>query len=186
MAKFGVSLPTIGMEDPQAVRLVARQAEAEGLDSVWAADHIVLPTGGSSPYPYSDTGEFLIRSALPFLDQFTTLAYVAGCTERVSLGTAVTLLPLRHPLQVAKTIASLDVLSGGRVLFGVGAGWLEEEFRALDVSFEDRGALLDEGLEVLRAVWTQARALLRGSLLPGGGGRILPSTGPEASPPPSG
>ena len=162
MAKFGVSLPTIGMEDPQAVRLVARQAEAEGLDSVWAADHIVLPTGASSPYPYSDTGEFLIRSALPFLDQFTTLAYVAGCTERVALGTAVTLLPLRHPLQVAKTIASLDVLSGGRVLFGVGAGWLEEEFRALDVSFEDRGALLDEGLEVLRAVWTQAEPFHEG------------------------
>ncbi|MCH8346852.1 MAG: LLM class flavin-dependent oxidoreductase, partial [Chloroflexi bacterium] len=119
MVQFGVSLPTIGMEDPQAVRLVAQQAEAEGLDSVWAADHVVLPTGEASPYPYSETGEFLIQPGLPFLDQFTTLAYVAGCTSRVRLGTAVTLLPLRHPLLTAKTVATLDVLSGGRVTLGV-------------------------------------------------------------------
>jgi probable F420-dependent oxidoreductase len=162
MVQFGVSLPTIGMEDPQAVRLVAQQAEAEGLDSVWAADHVVLPTGSSSPYPYSETGEFLIQPGLPFLDQFTTLAYVAGCTSRVRLGTAVTLLPLRHPLLTAKTVATLDVLSGGRVTLGVAAGWLEQEFQVLDVSFEDRGALLDEGLDVMRAAWTQTEVSYEG------------------------
>ena len=97
MIEFGVSLPTIGMDDPSAVRLVAEQAEASGLDSVWAADHIVLPTSHTSTYPYSADGEFLIAPGLPFLDQFTTLAYVAGFTSRVKLGTAVTLLPLRHP-----------------------------------------------------------------------------------------
>ena len=154
MVEFGVSLPTIGMDDPSAVRLVAEQAEASGLDSVWAADHIVLPTSHASTYPYSADGEFLIAPGLPFMDQFVTLSYVAGFTSRVKLGTAVTLLPLRHPLAVAKTVATLDVLSGGRTVLGVAAGWLREEFEALGLDFESRGRVLDEGLEVLRAAWT--------------------------------
>jgi probable F420-dependent oxidoreductase len=155
MAKFGVSLPTIGMDDPAAIRLVAEQAEASGIDSVWAADHIVLPTSTTSPYPYSEGGEFLIPPGLPFMDQFTTLSYVAGFTSRVTLGTAVTLLPIRHPLHTAKTVATLDVLSGGRTILGVAAGWLEEEFQALGLAFKDRGKMLDEGLEVLKEAWTK-------------------------------
>jgi probable F420-dependent oxidoreductase len=158
MVKFGVSLPTIGMGDPRAIRLVAQQVEAAGLDSVWAADHIVLPTGDTSPYPYAEGGEFLIPPGMPFMDQFTSLAYVAGITERIMLGTAVTLLPLRHPLSVAKTVATLDVLSGGRAILGVAAGWLEEEFRALGIDFKARGKMLDEGLDVLREIWTQPNA----------------------------
>ena len=158
MALYGVSLPTIGMEDPQAIRLVAEQAEAAGLDSVWAADHIVLPTGAASPYPYDTGGEFLIPPGLPFMDQFTSLAYVAGITRNVRLGTAVTLLPLRHPLSVAKTVATLDALSGGRVIVGVAAGWLEQEFDALGLEFAARGRMLDEGLDVLREIWTQPSA----------------------------
>ncbi len=156
MVEFGASLPTIGMDDPSAVRLVAEQAEAAGLDSVWAADHIVLPTSHTSTYPYSADGEFLIAPGLPFLDQFTTLAYVAGFTQRVKLGTAVTLLPLRHPLAVAKTVASLDVLSGGRSILGVAAGWLREEFEALGLDFDNRGKTLDEGLDILKAAWTES------------------------------
>ena len=156
MTEFGVSLPTIGMDDPSAVRLVAEQAEASGLDSVWAADHIVLPVSHSSTYPYSADGEFLIAPGLPFLDQFTTLSYVAGFTSRVKLGTAVTLLPLRHPLAVAKTVATLDVLSGGRSILGVAAGWLREEFEALGLDFESRGKVLDESLDVLMAAWTES------------------------------
>ena len=154
-AQFGVSLPTIGMGDPQAIRLVAEQSEAAGLDSVWAADHIVLPTATSSPYPYSAGGEFLIPPGMPFMDQFTSLSYVAGITSRIRLGTAVTLLPLRHPLAVAKTVATLDVLSGGRAILGVAAGWLEEEFAALGLDFATRGRMLDEGLAVLREIWTK-------------------------------
>ncbi len=162
MVEFGVSLPTIGMDDPSAVRLVAEQAEAAGLDSVWAADHIVLPTSHTSTYPYSADGEFLIAPGLPFLDQFTTLAYVAGFTKRVKLGTAVTLLPLRHPLGVAKTVATLDVLSGGRTVLGVAAGWLREEFDALGLDFESRGRTLDESLDVLKAAWTGEIARFEG------------------------
>ncbi len=162
MAEFGVSLPTIGMDDPAAIRLVAEQAEASGIDSVWAADHIVLPATTSSPYPYSEGGEFLIPPGLPFMDQFTTLSYVAGFTSSVKLGTAVTLLPLRHPLHTAKTVATLDVLSGGRTILGVAAGWLEEEFQALGLSFKDRGAMLDEGLAVLREAWTKPTATFHG------------------------
>ena len=158
MTEFGVSLPNIGMRDPQAVRLVAEQAEAAGLDSVWAADHVVLPTGTTSPYPYHVDGDFLIPPGMPFMDQFTCLAYVAGITSKVKLGTAVNLLPLRHPLAVAKTVATLDVLSGGRTILGVAAGWLAEEFDALGLEFKDRGKMLDEGIEVLREIWTQPNA----------------------------
>jgi probable F420-dependent oxidoreductase len=160
--EFGVSLPNIGMHDPMAVRLVAEQAEAAGLDSVWAADHIVLPTGSTSPYPYHTEGEFLIPPGMPFMDQFTCLAYVAGMTKNVKLGTAVNLLPLRHPLAVAKTVATLDVLSGGRSILGVAAGWLAEEFDALGIEFKDRGKMLDEGLDVLREIWTKPNASFDG------------------------
>ena len=164
MVEFGVSLPTIGMDDPAAIRLVAEQAELSGLDSVWAADHIVLPTRHTSTYPYSAAGEFLIAPGLPFLDQFTTLSYVAGFTKKVKLGTAVTLLPLRHPLAVAKTVATLDVLSGGRSILGVAAGWLREEFEALNLDFADRGPTLDESLEVMKAAWTEKVIRFKGRL----------------------
>jgi probable F420-dependent oxidoreductase len=162
MAEFGVSLPNIGMRDPQAIRLVAEQADAAGLDSVWAADHIVLPTGTTSPYPYHVDGEFLIPPGMPFMDQFTCLSYVAGITEHVKLGTAVNLLPLRHPLDVAKTVATLDVLSGGRAILGVAAGWLAEEFEALGVDFKARGRMLDEGIAVLKEIWTEPNASFSG------------------------
>ena len=162
MTEFGVSLPNIGMRDPQAIRLVAEQADAAGLDSVWAADHVVLPTGSTSPYPYHVDGDFLIPPGMPFMDQFTCLAYVAGITSNVKLGTAVNLLPLRHPLAVAKTVATLDVLSGGRAILGVAAGWLAEEFDALGLDFKDRGKMLDEGIEVLREIWTQPNASFDG------------------------
>ncbi len=162
MTEFGVSLPNIGMRDPQAVRLVAEQAEAAGLDSVWAADHVVLPTESTSPYPYHVDGEFLIPPGMPFMDQFTCLAYVAGITSKVKLGTAINLLPLRHPLAVAKTVATLDVLSSGRAILGVAAGWLAEEFDALGLEFKNRGRMLDEGIEVLREIWTKPNASFDG------------------------
>jgi probable F420-dependent oxidoreductase len=162
LTEFGVSLPNIGMHDPQAIRLVAEQAEAAGLDSVWAADHIVLPTGATSPYPYHVDGDFLIPPGMPFMDQFTCLSYVAGITKTVKLGTAINLLPLRHPLAVAKTVATLDVLSGGRAILGVAAGWLAQEFEALGLDFKDRGKMLDEGLDVLREIWTEPNASFEG------------------------
>ena len=162
MTEFGVSLPNIGMHDPNAIRLVAEQAEAGGLDSVWAADHVVLPTKTTSPYPYHVDGEFLIPPGMPFMDQFTCLSYVAGFTTRVKLGTAVNLLPLRHPLAVAKTVATIDVLSGGRTILGVAAGWLAEEFSALGLEFKSRGKMLDEGLDALREIWTQPDASFDG------------------------
>ena len=162
MTEFGVSLPNIGMHDPQAIRLVAEQAESAGLDSVWAADHIVLPTGETSPYPYHIDGDFLIPAGMPFMDQFTCLSYVAGITKSVKLGTAVNLLPLRHPLAVAKTVATLDVLSGGRAILGVAAGWLAQEYDALGLAFKHRGRMLDEGLDVLKKIWTEPNASFEG------------------------
>ena len=183
MIEFGVSLPTIGMDDPSAVRLVAEQAEASGLDSVWAADHIVLPTSHTSTYPYSADGEFLIAPGLPFLDQFTTLAWVAGFTSRVKLGTAVTLLPLRHPLAAAKTTATLDVLSGGRSILGVAAGWLREEFEALGLDFESRGAVLDESLRLVRAAWTEQDIRFEGRFFNASGVQSYPHPAQTPHPP---
>lgn len=183
MVEFGVSLPTIGMDDASAVRLVAEHAEAAGLDSVWAADHVVLPTSHTSTYPYSADGEFLIAPGLPFLDQFTTLAYVAGFTRRVKLGTAVTLLPLRHPLATAKTVATLDVLSGGRAILGVAAGWLREEFDALGLDFDRRGKALDEGLDVVRAAWTQPSIAYEGEVYAARGVESHPHPAQKPHPP---
>ena len=149
---------------PQPCGSSPSRPRRSGLDSVWAADHIVLPTSHTSTYPYSADGlQFLIAPGLPFLDQFTTLAWVAGFTSRVKLGTAVTLLPLnatRSPQ--AKTTATLDVLSGGRSILGVAAGWLREEFDALGLDFDRRGAVLDESLRLVRAAWTEQEVQLEG------------------------
>lgn len=131
---------------------VARLAEDAGLDSIWVADHVVYPLRSQSKYPYREDGApFAPEDG--FLEALTTLAAIAGATERVRLGTSVLVLPMREPLQTAKTIATLDVLSGGRVIVGVGVGWWAEEFRALGAKFECRGCRMDEQIAILRALW---------------------------------
>jgi len=159
--RLGVHLPQWGpAADRRGVLRVARAAEASGLDSVWVADHIVFPTRSASSYPYRKGG-VPFRAEDAFLEALTTLAVVAGATERVDLGTSVLVLPMREPLLVAKSIATLDVLSGGRTSIAIGAGWWEEEFAAVGAPFAGRGLRLDAQLEVLRSAWstgTVARA----------------------------
>jgi probable F420-dependent oxidoreductase len=129
-------------------------AEQAGLDSVWVADHVVYPLRSTSTYPYrADGPPFAALDG--FLDAFTTLAAVAGATERVMLGTSVLVLPMRDPLEVAKSVATLDVLSGGRVIVGIGAGWWREEFEALGAPFAGRGQRMDEQIGILRQLWTE-------------------------------
>jgi probable F420-dependent oxidoreductase len=130
--------------------------EALGFESVWIPEHLVFPTRITSPYPYTTDGVPPINPATPLLDPLIVLTQVAARTTRIRLGTNIYLLPLRHPLQTARMAMTVDVLSGGRLTLGVGAGWLEEEFQAVGVDFKTRGARLREGVRALRALWTEA------------------------------
>jgi probable F420-dependent oxidoreductase len=142
--RFGVQLPHFGplASGPGAVS-IARRAEALGFDSVWVGDHLAYPPSLAD------------RFGSEFHEALVTLSYLAAATSRVRLGTAVLVLPYRHPVLLARQLATLDVLSAGRVTVGVGTGWLAEEFAALGVPFADRGALTDESLRIVRALWTE-------------------------------
>ena len=164
VATFGCTLPTSGgAADPAALRDVAQAAEALGYDAVWVSDHLVIPARIESPYPYSPDGAFRLGPTAPYLEPLAALAYLAGCTRRIRLGTHVLILPYRHPVVTAKVVATLDVLSGGRVDLGVGVGWMREEFEALGHGYFDRrGAVTDEQLRVMRRLWTEDLAEFAG------------------------
>src|SRR5229473_2790551 len=143
--------PTV---DPAWVRTVATTAERLGFSTIWAPEHVVLLEQYASKYPYS-SGEFPAPADTPIADPFTTLAYAAACTSKIRLGTGICLVPEHNPLVLAKTVATVDRLSGGRFILGVGVGWLAEEFAALGIPFERRGARTREYIEVMRKLWTE-------------------------------
>jgi probable F420-dependent oxidoreductase len=153
--KLGVQLPNLGLlEGREAFVRTARAAEELGYDSVWSGDHVVLPVESESVYPYHRGGTYTADPLVAY-DALVALALVAGCTERVELGTGVLVLPQRNPLLLAKQLASLDSLSDGRLILGAGAGWLAEEFAALAApDFELRGQVLEEWVAILRACWS--------------------------------
>jgi len=133
---------------------VAVAADEAGMHSGWVADHIVFPAGETDTVtPTTATGKYPRPYDEPTLESWTSLAYVAGATKRLGLGVGICVLPYRNPVILAKVIATLDILSGGRVLCGVGLGWLEEEFEALQVPFERRRARLVEGIDLMRRCW---------------------------------
>jgi probable F420-dependent oxidoreductase len=136
--------------------------ESYGFDSLWVSDHVVVPRNLTSRYPYSPDGSFPVPPDIPFLEPLATLLFVAAITERVQLGTTVLVLPMRNPIVTAKTLATLDVLSNGRLILGVGAGWMREEFELLDVPFERRGVRLDEYLQTVKALWTEEHPSFQG------------------------
>lgn len=160
--RYGFYLPTRGaMATRAAVLALARAGEACGFSSAMIADHVVFPTASRSRYPYTVSGEH--PSEGDALEQLTMLGVVAGATERLRLVTSVMILPYRHPVLTAKMLASLDVLSGGRLTVGVGVGWLEEEFEALGApAFAERGQVADEYLQAFRALWTRSPASFEG------------------------
>lgn len=133
---------------------IAQHAEAAGFESLWAGEHVVFPDPQVPPSPAAPDARFL--------DPIVALTFLAAHTRRVALGTGIIILPQRNPLVLAKALASLDVLSDGRLIFGIGAGYLEPEFRALGVSFKDRGARTDEYLAAMRAIWTQSEPAYHG------------------------
>jgi probable F420-dependent oxidoreductase len=140
----------------------ARRMEALGYDSLWASDHVVIPHRITSRYPYSPSGQFPLGPEVPFLEPLTTLALVAGVTERVRLGTSILVLPHRNPVLAAKMAATLDHLSEGRLVLGVGVGWMREEIELLGGDYDRRGAWSDEALAVMRACWRDARTAHHG------------------------
>jgi alkanesulfonate monooxygenase SsuD/methylene tetrahydromethanopterin reductase-like flavin-dependent oxidoreductase (luciferase family) len=137
--KVGVFAPFAAVNaDPEFLRAVGQSVEERGFESVWVAEHVVLFDDYDSRYPYSPDGRFPGGGDSGLLEPFTALTFLAGVTGSVRLGTGICLVPQRNPVYTAKQVADLDVLSGGRVDFGVGIGWLREEFEVLQMPFEQR------------------------------------------------
>ena len=157
--KVGVPLFRIR---PEQMAPLAKRAEDVGFESVWVPEHLVLPPRFASRYPYSADGVPPIRPDSPLLDPLMVLAHIGATTARIRLGTNVYLPALRHPLVVARMVTTLDVLCGGRVILGVGAGWLAEEFAAVGIDFATRGARMRESIRVLRELWTAEEPKFRG------------------------
>jgi probable F420-dependent oxidoreductase len=154
--KIGLSSIGFGtLAEPALIRTVVTTAERLNFSTVWAPEHVVLLDRYTSHYPYSLTssGEFLAPTDVPISDPFPTLTFAAACTKRIRLGTGICLVPEHSPLVLAKTVATVDFLSGGRFILGVGIGWLAEEFHALGVPFERRAQRTREYIEAMRRLW---------------------------------
>ena len=157
--KYSIAFANTGpFVEPLGAIEFAQAAEAAGFESIWTVEHVVVPEGYESTYPYDRSGRMPGNDDAPIPDPLIWLAFLASATSTIKLGTGVLIVPQRNPLVLAKELATLDVLSGGRMLLGVGAGWLAEEFRALGVSFEDRGSRLDDSVAAMRALWQQPTA----------------------------
>ena len=151
---------------------VAAAAEDLGFDSILIGDHIVNARNIESPWPYTEyygndvkALPFSIYTDIPWLDPFDTLAFLAAVTEKVRLGLSVLIVPYRNPYDVARRVATLDVLSGGRIILGVGVGWMEEEFRLLGIPFNERAQRTREYIALMKAVWTQENPRFDGQFI---------------------
>jgi probable F420-dependent oxidoreductase len=152
--KFGlVAANMMDWSGSAAALRAVRAAEAVGFESIWTTEHVVFPDVYDSPYPYSPDGRMPYDRTMALPDPLVWLAHVAAVTTNIRLATGILVLPYRNPLVVAKQVATLDDLSGGRVDLGIGIGWLREEFSALGVPWERRGARTEEYVAVLRALW---------------------------------
>lgn len=161
--ELGVFLPISGRAASAGVLTeAARAAEQMGFATVWSADRLVTPWRIETPYPYSDDNVFIVPADRPFLDSMSCLSFLAGVTEKIRLGISVLVLPYRHPIAWARAATTIDHLSGGRLVLGVGVGWMREEFDALGVPFEQRGRMTDEQLEAVRILLSQEHCTFQG------------------------
>jgi probable F420-dependent oxidoreductase len=153
--KVGVQIPN-NSEKPLQIGLtkMGQLAEDAGADSLWVNDHLLMVEGGRSPYPFTPDGTIPWPIDLPWYECLTAASFLAATTSKCRIGTSVLILPQRNVLELAKTTATLDALSGGRLVFGIGAGWFAEEMEALGYRFQRRGQRTDEMIEVLRRCWT--------------------------------
>lgn len=153
--EFGVCLPSAGHKATvENILRVAGWAEALGFHSLWVTDHVVLPERVESWYPYRANGRWDYPPDTKWLDPLLTLMRAGVTAPSLKLGTTVLVAPLRNPILLAKQVATLDFLSGGRVILGVGAGWMEEEFDLIGASFADRGSRVVEMVQLMRAFWS--------------------------------
>lgn len=162
--QFGILPPyrTGVTADPAWMAAFTRHAEAVGFESVYVVEHAVVTEGYATAYPYSDTGRMPLPDDCPIPDPLELLAYLAAITERIVLATGILVLPEHNPVLLAKRLATVDVLSGGRMRLGIGVGWMREELETVGVDFATRGARTDELIEAMRALWTQDAATYTG------------------------
>ena len=151
--------------EPELTTGLAQLAEEHGFESLWTVEHTVVPAGYESAYPYSEDGKMPGGDNVAITDPLVWMTWVAAVTEQIRVATGILILPQRNPVTLAKELATLDRLSGGRVELGIGVGWLEEEFQALGIPFEDRGARTDEYVEALRALWSDDPATFKGKFV---------------------
>ena len=183
--KFGIMFANAGtFASAEGAAKLAVAAESAGFDSIWTVEHIIWPEQYNSDYPYSADGKMPGGSDQPMPDPLVWLAYVAARTTTLKLATGISLLPERHPLVFAKEVATLDSLSGGRVVLGIGIGWLKEEFAALGVPWDRRGPRTEEYMEVMRRVWADDVVSFRGEFVNFDGVVSSPKTGQRSGPDP--
>ena len=167
--KFGVFLPSHGpAKSPQAVKQVAQAAEQAGFDSLWAADHVLV---------HEQFSDFCM------IETFVTLGYVAAVTETITLGTTVLVLPQRDPILAAKQAAAVDQYSDGRLILGIGVGWMEDEYRYLRTDFSQRGRMMDEWIDVMRVLWSEEQPAFQGEWISFEESAFEPKPAQEGGPP---
>jgi probable F420-dependent oxidoreductase len=170
---FGINMNTCS--NPEVAARVAQAAEAAGFESVWTGEHVVLPDPQVPPSP--------LPPHSPLLDPTVALAFVAAHTKKVKLGTGIIILPQRNPLVLAKELASVDIVSGGRLIFGLGIGYLKPEFDALGIPFDQKGPRSMEYLEAMKAVWTQEQPAYQGRFVSFSGIQAKPQPVQKPHPP---
>jgi probable F420-dependent oxidoreductase len=178
--KFGTFITSVR---PERIAPHVRAAEDLGFESAWIGEHLIVPTVSESKYPYSPDGRFPAPADVPFHDPMIALAYAAALTSKIRLATGIFVVPLRNAITTAKAVASLDVLSHGRVIFGVGVGWWEEEFAVVGAPFNDRALRTREYLELMKELWTSDEPVYRGKTIAVEGVRFYPKPVQKPHPP---
>ena len=163
--KVGLAFASSAAIDGAATLEICRRAEAVGFESLWGGEHVIIPDEIYSKYPYTEDGKIPAEPDTPIPDPLIWLAFAAAAAPTLRLGTCILIVPQRNPLVLAKELATLDQLSGGRVELGLGVGWLKEEFEALGVPWERRGARNDEYIEAMRALWQGPHAEFHGDFV---------------------
>jgi len=177
--KFGTFITSVR---PERIATHVRAAEDLGFESVWIGEHMIVPVISESKYPYSPDGRFPAPLDVPFHDPMIALGFAAALTSKIKLATGIFVVPLRNAIATAKAVASLDVLSHGRVIFGVGVGWWAEEFAVVGAPFNDRALRTRESLELMKQLWTSDEPVYRGKTIAVEGVRFYPK--PEQKPHP--
>ena len=162
--RYGFHVPHVGpLAKPETLARVAEEAESAGFESVWVSDHIILPLETRSMYPNNPAGRLPMRATVDILDPLPTLAYLAAVAKTARLGVSVLVIPYRQPVLQAKMLATIDVLSNGRLILGAGVGWLAEEFVLVGAPpVNRRGKATDEYLRAMKALWTQPDPVFEG------------------------